>query len=430
MASLDNLPEDILCDIASKLSIDDNMRLRLVCRVLSMVAAQFALKNLYVRLSVHPLSVRREKLRAFGLRMTEGVRWVRVLTISCLSLGKISGSATQNVEKEHIVGDELKSDLEAALAQINLHTLRWLISSSDYNWSFEVIPRHLATHPVRNVVLDFKLGFPNDKEMLVHNLGKINHLQQLTIHDVCRTASPFNYDDFMIHEMANIIERSPALTHLTISSGWSTFWSPPPNLRQFLKANPNPQISTMCLDSLGITLDDITTPYFRSLHSLYLRYSNSGEQAGIWNSLRSEEIKLRRIETDIDEVSEELLDYLEYCSGVLIDLAFHKEEAIHRETPARVNAATIFYSRTLPQLADELQYLSVHTITANKWCYDRSNAKSIKQCKKLRMLEVSIVDLDQDYSLPLLNLLHESVAHRTIPPEIKTFNVHRVPQIG
>lgn len=161
----------------------------------------------------------------------------------------------------------------------------------------------------------------------------------------------------------------------------------------------------MDLRSLRITMDDTTTPHFRSLDSLTIRYEFDpdseirAELDELWKTLRREQVKLRRVETDINVVTAELLKYLEYCSETLTDLLFDEDESPGPEPVQGDNSATIFYGQTLPQLADHLEVLYIRTMRVNKWCFGRDHARAIGKCTKLDKLALSIIDLHQDHSV-------------------------------
>jgi hypothetical protein len=90
------------------------MRLRLVCRTLSKLVARFALSNLVIRLDSRNYLATRAKLKAYAQGGTAGIVWARTLEISGLVCSAV------RFRKEH----ELREDLSAALARLDLHTFR------------------------------------------------------------------------------------------------------------------------------------------------------------------------------------------------------------------------------------------------------------------------------------------------------------------
>ncbi|KAF8195016.1 hypothetical protein BJ912DRAFT_957924 [Pholiota molesta] len=419
MTALDALPDDIIWDITSKLHTSDNMCLRLVCRTLSKLVARFALSNLVIRLDSRNYLATMEKLKAYAQGRTAGIMWARTLEIS----GLVSAV---RFRKEH----ELREDLSAALARLDLHTFRWTTHLGDPYWAFELFSRHLTCHPVHNLSLDFHGGFSTTFSVL----DDIGHLQELTLTKISRTLDRQQTND-LIGSISKIIEHSPSLTRLSIHSGCWDF--PMPTFHQFLTGNTILKLKTLDLRSLRITMDDITTPHFRSLDSLTIRYEFNSPDSKIraeldelWKTLRREQIKLRRVETDIYGVTAELLKYLEYCNETLTDLLLCEDDYDGPEPVQGENPATIFYGQTLPQLADHLEVLSIQTTQMNKWCFGRDNAGAIGKCTRLKKLAVSVIDLFHNHNIHTQNLLEETIAKLSTDLELVTFKVYQIPLIA
>lgn len=100
------------------------MRLRLVCRTLSKIVARFALSNLVIRLDAQNYLATKEKLKAYAQGGTAGMVWARTLKISSLVHARTvrfwNEQGQTMVQRDH----ELREDLSAALARLNLHTFR------------------------------------------------------------------------------------------------------------------------------------------------------------------------------------------------------------------------------------------------------------------------------------------------------------------
>ena len=212
-------------------------------------------------------------------------------------------------------------------------------------------------------------------------------------------------------KIRTIIEASPKLDTLTIDA--FPIYSAADHkldLHHFLPdAASTSSTGPLAIKSLSlrlrhIVLQDQTFSHLQSLENLSITsYGRSPGQLGqIWSNLRTKGIKLKKITTSIIDVEIKLLEYLEFCYDALTELTLDAGQPISYTSSNRSGSnSTHFFAHVLPKLAPMLEVLHIRAPEPDGWCFSRRNYPAFANCKNLKELSVSIIDLTQPHSRPI-----------------------------
>lgn len=203
--------------------------------------------------------------------------------------------------------------------------------------------------------------------------------------------------------VSRIISRSPGLIRLEIDTGYYAATIAAPSLHDILPKNmnlPPLSIESLSLRCMRTLLDAETLYHLRSLKSLSIHFNLTTTIQGsllfqIWETLRKESIHLTKIDVNLTDVDDSLLDYLTSYDGIQQIVFDNSARLWSRHDEAIANR---FFDDVLPRVSRSLQSLHLVTISPGAWCFGKNNASSIAQCTRIEELTVSIVDIVQTHS--------------------------------
>ena len=231
-------------------------------------------------------------------------------------------------------------------------------------------------------------------------LQSLRHLQSIKI-------SAFNSDFFknIIEPLSLLIAKSPNLHTLHVGPTYG----PVASLHRLLKNCPSNLVlplKDLGLQGVSLELESITLPHLHRLTSLTLHdyktsesnpdgvYVDKAERLhpdAIWAMLKTTDVRLNDI--DVNQISTTLLDYISSYSGLkklrlaLINLETQKQSDL---------AANQFYDLCLGKHTSSLEELIVVPEYEGRWCLGDQALVVISLCKKLRILEGSLVSAALD----------------------------------
>lgn len=277
----------------------------------------------------------------------------------------------------------------------------------DPPWAFDVISKHLAAHPVPDIVLDFGKGFCPSNIVL----EGIGGLRRLTIKrmpvDIVRFGLSMSHIMELRKKLKTVIESSPELDTLNIVT--SPFYSSAGHgldLHHFLPdmagitSTGYLSIKSLSLHSKQIILNDQTFLHLHSLENLSITsYGSASSMLNqVWDNLQKKGIKLKKITTNVIDVDTELLEYMEYCDDTLTELILEDGTSMRHNHLSSNSNATYFYHHVLPKLAPKLEVLHIRAPEPDNWCLGSDNYLVFGSCTNLEELCVSIVDFTQPHS--------------------------------
>ena len=234
-------------------------------------------------------------------------------------------------------------------------------------------------------------------------LQSLRNLQSIKI-----SAPNNNYFMNMIEPLSLLIAKSPNLHTLHVGRTYGPAASfhhllrnCPPNLVLPLKH--------LGLQGISLKLDSITLAHLHRLTSLtlhnyktsesnpdgvYVDKAESSHPDEIWAILKTTNVHLNGI--DVNHISTTLLDYISSYSGLKKLRLAH----IDLETQEQSDlAANQFYKLCLGKHASSLEELIVIPVYEGGWCLGDQALVVISLCKKLKILEGSLVSSALDDAL-------------------------------
>jgi len=201
-----------------------------------------------------------------------------------------------------------------------------------------------------------------------------------------------------------LIANSPNLHTIHVGSTCSYWDGPATTFHHLVKHCPSDRVlplKDLGLRSLFVKLDNIALPHLQHLTSLTLlnvRKAKLGLDAlsiddgeishpdEIWATLKAINVHLNEI--DVDDGCAAFLDYVSSYSGLKrLRLAPN-----NFSTPEESDlAANCFYGCSLGKHVSSLEELSVRPPFEGGWCFGDRALVVISQCRKLKLLEGSLV---------------------------------------
>ena len=196
----------------------------------------------------------------------------------------------------------------------------------------------------------------------------------------------------IIEPLSLLIAKSPNLHTLHVGRTYG----PAVSFHHLLKDCPPNLVlplEHLGLQSVSLKLDSITLPHLHRLRSLVLHNYKTSESNphGIWAILKTTNVYLNDI--DVNHFSITLLDYISSYSG----LKKLRLARIGLETREQSDlAANKFYNLCLGKHTSFLEELIIIPIYEGGWCLGDQALVVISLCKKLRILEGSLVSAALD----------------------------------
>ncbi|KAF8961953.1 hypothetical protein BDZ97DRAFT_1826785, partial [Flammula alnicola] len=396
-----------------------NRTLRLVCHAICSAVEPLALSHLSIDVKMNTINETIEKLEAYAKHRTRATDYVRTVSISSLCpaerpshwptweymAGFVGNPRVHRLQVE----DDFQNALSAALFALNsVRALSWCTHRYDPNWAFGTISAYVTIRRVQELSISFTAGCHPNLAFL-----DMGGLHTLCFDDLAR---PGVDNASIVVALATVIENSPDLENLSITTGSCGVTNNAPTLGDFFPkrlGRPPMQLKSLSLHTVRILLDATTLYHLRSLESLSIHFNITTSIQGqslpaIWKILGTESIHLKKVNVNIVDVEDELLDYLSSYEGIR-DITFDNNEVIYSTTEANVFASRFFHD-VLPRIAGTLE--------------------KIAQCKQLKELTVSVVDLIQSHSQDVVSCLEQTAAILPKLVRLQKINVATVPQIG
>ncbi|KAF4610919.1 hypothetical protein D9613_006546 [Agrocybe pediades] len=425
MSSLLSLPPEILTQVAEKLVPRDNRSLRLACRYITGVVESLCLCTLWI--DVGPGNRRRvlAKLKDFASGSLSNIEYAQELTIY--------NSETATQAEFAPTADEPFSVVlfNALMALKRVPKLTWWPDKSDDAFVQSAILDFMCRRRVAHLTINFYCGC---HPSLPFRILCLENLESLSFRNLCRLHE--EGASFMTLSLSRIICNSPNMTSLSIDTGYRNATTEAPSLHRFLSAEierPPMPIKHLSLRTVRALLDEDTLYHLRSLESLSVHFNLTTPLHGshlneMWDTLREESIHLSAIDLNLVEVDDALLDYLVSYRGIR-KLVFDNSYKLWG-SPEIGPIAVRFFKDVLPKISSTLEVLHLEPSSVGAWCFGHDNAEAIAKCTNLRELTVSIVDMVQDHSQPIVELLHQTAAKLPHLHNLRKINVSTVPQIG
>lgn len=293
----------------------------------------------------------------------------------------------------------------------------WLTHEADDTWVQNTISKALRALPqLESLVLDatfLKIAAP------VHRLHNLHKIDVTTRH-----SSSNSFFDETCRNVAKLLVRNSQITSLRIGAGGSNSGTiatyPTTSLHSLFSEYPPDvpplRLQQLVLENLFVKVDAITLPHLQSLKSLDLTYivsppqlptdrgrgdshcSQKNDQAtledqldvsstpsAIWDALGHSGIHLDDV--SLTQMTASFLTYIEGYSGLRkIFLSTSRTES---GAPSD-QFATRFWIKSLPKHAETLETLHVKAAHEESWCLGDHNLPSIKKCRSLRYLSLSL----------------------------------------
>ena len=276
-----------------------------------------------------------------------------------------------------------------------IFTARWNIGGYDSKWTPTAVMNAVKTLPLLES-LELIVGNFNSAGL---QLQSLRNLQSIKI-----SAPDNDYFINIIEPLSRLIAKSPNLHTFHLGSTYSPAASfhhllrnCPPNLVLPLKH--------LGLQGVSLKLDSITLPHLHRLTSLTLHDYKTSKSTldgafvdkaerlhpdAIWAILKTTNVHLNGI--DVNHISTTLLDYISSYSG----LKKLRLARIDLRTQERSDLANQFYDLCLGKHTSSLEELIVTPAYEGGWCLVDKALVVISLCKKLRILEGSLVSAALD----------------------------------
>ena len=295
---------------------------------------------------------------------------------------------------------------------IATHSYSWLTHKADDTWVHNTITKALRALPrLESLTLDttfLKVAVP------AHRLHNLHEIEVTTKH---WSSSSF-FDETCIN-VAKLLARNSQITKLRVAmdgsnSGTSTslhslFSEYPPDV-------PPLRLQQLVLKNLSVKLDSIILPHLQCLKSLDLtctvippqlrgdlgkghshdsQKSNqtalddqvpvSSTPSAIWDALGNSGIHLDDV--SITQINGSFLTYIEGYSG-LRKISLSASGMDNRVESDQLAAR--FWSKSLAKHVQTLEVLQVKADREGSWCLGDQNLSSVKKCRSLRSLSISL----------------------------------------
>jgi hypothetical protein len=242
-------------------------------------------------------------------------------------------------------------------------------------------------------------------ELVLEDVTSGLELDSLRNLESIKIFGPNNYCFSNIMEpLKLLIANSPNLHTVHVGPAYSYGDGPATTLHHLVKHCPSDRVlplKDLGLRSLFVKLDNITLPHLQHLTSLTLlnvRTVKIGSDAlsiddgeishpdAIWATLKAINVHLNEI--DVNDGCAAFLDYISSYSGLKkLRLAPNNFSTLEESDLA----ATCFYGCSLGKHVSSLEELSVSAPFEGGWCFGDRALVVISQCRKLKLLEGSLV---------------------------------------
>ncbi|KAK0443662.1 uncharacterized protein EV420DRAFT_1021708 [Desarmillaria tabescens] len=365
-----SLPVELLCKIASLLSLEDGKNLRLTSKKLCGLATPLVFQAV-------SLSLNEERRYQECMSFLEALA-SRVYLARHIQTLYIHGSFDPPYGKGGF-WYEITNGRQRAIRLIEKRLLGGIPSlvslRSLYFSGFH--PGELGLDSVNAIMF----ALSNLPLLSLLNIG-LHHGQAsyLDFHDLDNIS--FN-GKHGLDIIPTLVARSPNLTRLRLSSPHQTRAVPEAALGIFsgLRKGKLSRVKQLTLEgALILPTHDvpIIVPHLRHLTSLRIHITDVAEE--FWSALRIEMIHLEDVSVDI--VNDALLEYLGSYSGSRTMMLITEQELDH--------GSPEFWRNILPKHADTLVELYVQPEYAGRWCLDTRSLDAIRQCKRLEILRVKV----------------------------------------
>ncbi|EDQ99703.1 uncharacterized protein LACBIDRAFT_316191 [Laccaria bicolor S238N-H82] len=388
MSTLDSLPPELIQQICAELG-NNVTELRLVCKRMSRILESHVLRSIAIDITKLRLDVGISQLTTLATQGNHAATATHDLHIRNLCplkdpFGRSPTWAkppTPYPPEVKIAEEKMHAMLQVAVASLsNLRSLRWDIGRCDSKWTPKAVMNAVKTLPLlESLELIIESSDAADLQ-----LQCLRNLQSIKI-------SVRRNDYFMkiIEPLSLLVAKSPNLhtlhlgpTHRPAASLHHLLMNCPPNLVLPLKH--------LGLQGFSLKLDSITIPHLHRLTSLtlhhYTEFDPDLHPDGIWAMLKTTDVRLNGI--DVTRVSTTLLDYISSYSGLKklclarMDIETHEQSEL---------AANQFYNLCLGKHTSSLEELIVTADDEGGWCLGDQALAVISLCKKLKILEGSLV---------------------------------------
>jgi hypothetical protein len=296
---------------------------------------------------------------------------------------------------------------------------RWNIGRYDSKWTLTAVMNTIKTLPLLES-LELNVGSPDS--MADVQLQSLRNLRSIKI-------SAPNHEYFMniIEPLSLLIAKSPNLHTLHVGPTYG----PAASLHHLLRNCPSNLVlplKHLGLQGFSLKLDSITLPHLHRLTSLtlhnvttsesepdgaYVGKAESSHPDGIWAILKTTDVRLDGI--DVNHVSTTLLDYISSYSGLKKLHLAPKNLEFQDESDF---AANQFYNLCLGKHTSSLEELTVMAGYEGGWCFGDQALVVISLCKKLKILEGSLVSTALDDALVSWCVLSDGEAGLTNGVEV------------
>ncbi|KAK0200132.1 hypothetical protein DFS33DRAFT_126892 [Desarmillaria ectypa] len=365
-----SLPFELLCRIASLLSLEEKKNLRLTSKKLCGPATPLVFESVSLSLNQDR---RYQECMSFLEALCKKIDLAQYIQIL-----RIHGSFDPPYERGgfwYEITNGRRRTIRLIVRRL-LGAIPSLVSLQSLYFS-GFYPGELGSSSVNAIML----ALSNLPRLSLLNIG-LHHGQAsyLDFHDLDNIS--FN-GKRMLNIVPSLVARSPNLTRLRLSSSHPTGTVPATALSIFSGLHKG---RLSCVEQLTVegalilpTPDvPIIVPHLRHLTSLRIHIADVAEE--FWFALRIEMIHLRDVSVDI--VNDALLEYLESYSGVRSMMLITEQEVD--------NSSSKFWNKILPRHTNTLMELYVQPKYAGGWCLDTRSLDSIRQCKRLEILRVKV----------------------------------------
>ncbi|EDQ99658.1 uncharacterized protein LACBIDRAFT_334796 [Laccaria bicolor S238N-H82] len=410
--SLDSLAPELIQQIGTELG-KDVTKLRLVCKRMSAVLESHILRSISINITKNRLDTGISQLTTLATQSSDSASATFKLHVRnlCPSMDPSDHSARYVFDSDirkwlekapspdppdvKIAEEKMLAMLHVAIASLsNLQSLKWNVGQHDSKWTPAAVVDAMKTLPslksLELVLEDVVAGL---------QLDSLRNLESIKIFG----PSHYCFRDIM-EPLTLLIANSPNLHTIHVGPTYSYGDGPATTLHRLVKFCPSDRVlplKDLGLRSLFVKLDNITVPHLRHLTSLTLlnvRTAKSDSDAlsidngeishpdEIWVTLKAINVHLN--ETDVDDSCAAFLDYISSYSG-LKRLRLAPNNFSAREDSDL--AANCFYGSSLGRHVNSLEELSVRPPFEGEWCFGDRALLVISQCRKLKLLEGSLV---------------------------------------
>ncbi|EDR09825.1 uncharacterized protein LACBIDRAFT_318023 [Laccaria bicolor S238N-H82] len=416
MSTLDSLAPELIQRIGAELG-NNVTELRLVCKRMSSVLESHILRSITIDITKPRLDVgisRLTTLATQGNRAATATRDLHMRNLCPLedpsnpsrfptlvfdpdTGGWVEPPPTPCPPDVKIAEEKMQVMLQVAIASLsNLRSFKWTIGRYDSEWAPTAVMNAVRTLPLLESLELIIEGF-NGPDL---QLQSLRNLQSIKI-----SARSNDYFMKIIEPLSLLIANSPNLHTLHLRPMYSSqaslhrlLGNCPPNLVLPLQH--------LSLQGFSLKLDRITLPHLHRLTSLTLHnclttesgpdgahvsMAKTSHRHDIWVVLKTTDVRLNGI--DVNHVSTTLLDYISSYSGLKkLRLAY-----INFGTKERSDlAANQFYNLCLGKHTSSIEELIIRPKYEGGWCFGDQALILISLCKKLKILEGSLVSAALD----------------------------------